>query len=200
MKKFILLSNNVAIDFCNTFVQHTNNSEEWLRNENDVESFLYQTVREKIEVPKNEYEIILSFRKNLRDILFLLSTGKKSHTSSAFQKINHLFQEFAFTPLVKFNNNFDHSKVNMSWTVSKSQSKSKALNCILLSFVDLLSHAELERFRKCSNPGCSHLFYDMSKSGNRAWCSMKSCGNIIKARRFYSRKKVSQNKTISRLS
>ena len=34
---------------------------------------------------------------------------------------------------------------------------------------------------------CGWLFLDTSRSGRRRWCSMQSCGNRAKARRFYAR-------------
>jgi predicted RNA-binding Zn ribbon-like protein len=37
------------------------------------------------------------------------------------------------------------------------------------------------------NPyGCGWLFYDGSENGSRRWCSMESCGNLVKMRRQYA--------------
>ncbi|MFC7740986.1 CGNR zinc finger domain-containing protein [Nocardiopsis composta] len=45
------------------------------------------------------------------------------------------------------------------------------------------------RIRRCANPGCVLHFYDVSKNGNRRWCSMAGCGNRAKASRHYQRRK-----------
>ena len=51
------------------------------------------------------------------------------------------------------------------------------------SYLELLTRAP-ERIRRCAHPDCILYFYDTSKNGTRRWCSMKTCGNRAKARRF----------------
>jgi predicted RNA-binding Zn ribbon-like protein len=34
------------------------------------------------------------------------------------------------------------------------------------------------------------LFFDTSRNGRRAWCDMKTCGNLAKVRRFRSKQKT----------
>jgi predicted RNA-binding Zn ribbon-like protein len=60
---------------------------------------------------------------------------------------------------------------------------------VLWSAGDLLSGARLAQVRRCANERCLWLFVDESKSGNRRWCSMASCGNRAKAHRHYLRSK-----------
>ncbi|MBM5811978.1 MAG: hypothetical protein FJ191_08455 [Gammaproteobacteria bacterium] len=55
--------------------------------------------------------------------------------------------------------------------------------------MDLLESGPLERIRECPPPdGCGWLFLDASKNRSRHWCSMKTCGNAAKARRFRQRR------------
>lgn len=42
----------------------------------------------------------------------------------------------------------------------------------------------LERVRRCGGAGCGWLFRDTSRGGRRRWCSMSTCGNTAKVRRF----------------
>ncbi len=42
----------------------------------------------------------------------------------------------------------------------------------------------LERVRRCGGEGCGWLFRDTSRAGRRRWCSMSTCGNTAKVRRF----------------
>lgn len=60
---------------------------------------------------------------------------------------------------------------------------------VLWSAGDLLAGPRRARVRQCANPQCGWLFLDDSKSGNRRWCSMASCGNRAKAHRHYARQK-----------
>lgn len=39
------------------------------------------------------------------------------------------------------------------------------------------------RLRACRKPSCRFAYYDHTKNGSRAWCSMASCGNQAKAQR-----------------
>lgn len=60
---------------------------------------------------------------------------------------------------------------------------------VLWSAGDLLTGSRLPKVRRCANPQCLWLFLDDSKSGNRRWCSMATCGNRAKAHRHYLRQK-----------
>ncbi|MCW5729328.1 MAG: ABATE domain-containing protein [Alphaproteobacteria bacterium] len=60
---------------------------------------------------------------------------------------------------------------------------------ILWSAADLLVKPLPARVQRCANRECLWLFVDDSKSGNRRWCSMSSCGNRAKAQRHYRRRK-----------
>ncbi|MEV5807274.1 CGNR zinc finger domain-containing protein [Streptomyces parvulus] len=44
------------------------------------------------------------------------------------------------------------------------------------------------RLRACANSECSLFLLDRSRSNTARWCSMRSCGNRIKARRHYARR------------
>jgi len=39
-------------------------------------------------------------------------------------------------------------------------------------------------FKECGNPTCRAIFFDRSKNHSGKWCSMRSCGNRAKVRRF----------------
>ncbi|OOQ60417.1 CGNR zinc finger domain-containing protein [Mucilaginibacter pedocola] len=51
---------------------------------------------------------------------------------------------------------------------------------------ELLATGELSAIRQC--PGCAWLFYDRSRSGRKKWCSMASCGNSQKTKRYYRKR------------
>jgi predicted RNA-binding Zn ribbon-like protein len=41
-----------------------------------------------------------------------------------------------------------------------------------------------ERLKLCTDDDCRWVFFDRSKNHSSRWCSMESCGNRAKARRF----------------
>jgi predicted RNA-binding Zn ribbon-like protein len=56
----------------------------------------------------------------------------------------------------------------------------------------VLAWGELERdipgrLRPCANDECRLFLVDRSRAGTARWCSMRGCGNRMKARRYYSR-------------
>jgi len=56
------------------------------------------------------------------------------------------------------------------------------------SAAELLTSDNVDRVRECEDDrGCGYLFIDQSKNRSRRWCSMESCGNRAKARRYYAR-------------
>jgi predicted RNA-binding Zn ribbon-like protein len=63
------------------------------------------------------------------------------------------------------------------------------LSDICLAIVELFAGAKAARIKQCASPTCDRFFLDESKSGTRTWCSMKTCGNRMKAARYYERTK-----------
>ena len=48
------------------------------------------------------------------------------------------------------------------------------------------------RLKLCGSPTCRWAFYDRSKNHSSRWCTMASCGNRAKARRFRTQHKIQQ--------
>lgn len=66
----------------------------------------------------------------------------------------------------------------------------RALSARAVVAWDSLRHDAPGRLRSCENTGeCTLFFVDHSKSNNARWCSMAGCGNRMKARRHYERRK-----------
>lgn len=62
---------------------------------------------------------------------------------------------------------------------------------VVYSAADLLLSEELDRVGQCADDrGCGWLFFDTSRNRSRRWCSMETCGNRAKARRFYKQQQT----------
>jgi predicted RNA-binding Zn ribbon-like protein len=61
-----------------------------------------------------------------------------------------------------------------------------AISELARASVELLTGADLPRVRQCD--GCSLLFLDRSRPGQRRWCSMGSCGNRSKTARYRAKR------------
>jgi predicted RNA-binding Zn ribbon-like protein len=61
---------------------------------------------------------------------------------------------------------------------------------IALSAAELLISPDRTHVRACTNDvTCTWLFVDESKNHSRRWCSMRDCGNRVKAKRHYEKKR-----------
>jgi predicted RNA-binding Zn ribbon-like protein len=58
-----------------------------------------------------------------------------------------------------------------------------------------MAHAQAEgtweRLKVCPADTCLWAFYDFSRNHSRTWCTMSSCGNRAKARRYRRRARTS---------
>jgi predicted RNA-binding Zn ribbon-like protein len=54
--------------------------------------------------------------------------------------------------------------------------------------VDLLAGDQAQRLKQCPGEQCGWLFLDMTKRGNRRWCSMSECGQDAKTARRRARR------------
>lgn len=52
---------------------------------------------------------------------------------------------------------------------------------------ELLELGPLDRLKECPADSCGWLFVDTSRNRSRTWCSMATCGNNAKVRRFRKR-------------
>jgi len=56
---------------------------------------------------------------------------------------------------------------------------------LVISVLGAMSDGSWKRFKRCRNRAqCTASFYDTTKSGTRAWCSMRTCGAREKMRRL----------------
>ena len=79
-------------------------------------------------------------------------------------------------------------KSGVSWTLATPRDHAVAARAVLAW--DALERTAPGRLRPCENTEeCSLYLIDHSKSNSARWCSMSGCGNRMKARRHYQRRK-----------
>lgn len=61
---------------------------------------------------------------------------------------------------------------------------------VALAAADLLTVGDAQRVKECGGEHCNWLFLDQSRNRSRRWCTMRDCGNRLKARRHYHRRKA----------
>jgi predicted RNA-binding Zn ribbon-like protein len=74
-----------------------------------------------------------------------------------------------------------------SWTDGGRDTFDALIWPIVLAAAELLASDSRRQIHECAGEGCGWLFLDTSRNRRRRWCTMESCGNRAKARRFYQR-------------
>jgi predicted RNA-binding Zn ribbon-like protein len=64
-----------------------------------------------------------------------------------------------------------------------------AIAAVLAIVYDAIGNGTWPRLKACRKHSCRWAFYDKSKNGSGAWCSMQVCGNRAKAERRRAREK-----------
>jgi predicted RNA-binding Zn ribbon-like protein len=73
----------------------------------------------------------------------------------------------------------------IGWEIGSQTGLTAPLLAAAWSAGELLTSPDRSLVRACPGPGCGWLFLD--RSGRRRWCTMATCGNREKARRFAAR-------------
>jgi predicted RNA-binding Zn ribbon-like protein len=75
------------------------------------------------------------------------------------------------------------------WAWDAARVPERILWPVVRSGADLLVSPERGQVRECQSDRCSWLFVDRSRTRTRCWCSMRTCGNRAKVRRFHERRR-----------
>jgi predicted RNA-binding Zn ribbon-like protein len=65
-----------------------------------------------------------------------------------------------------------------------------ALGRIVAAFFAAMNEEDWTRLKLCGSQTCRWVFYDQSRNHSSRWCTMASCGNRQKAKRFRQRAKT----------
>lgn len=176
---FLDLGGHPVLDFCNTIVFHGDVCDDRLTTESSATSCLNQLFKVKPKISSKQFKALVQLRTALREY-FQDCIEKKTENNKCKPGLGNILSE---VPLVIS----EDTLTGQYTTLKVAQAEKKYLEAVFVSFFEFSKQFKKERLKKCLNPNCSHLFYDSSKNNARNWCSMQSCGNIMKARSFYKR-------------
>ncbi|MGW4098363.1 CGNR zinc finger domain-containing protein [Mycobacterium sp. NPDC004974] len=81
-------------------------------------------------------------------------------------------------------------KGGVRWELDTDEARRGAVRAILAW--DALRVGSPGRLRACGNPDCRLFLIDRSKPNTARWCSMATCGNRMKARRYHQRARTAK--------
>lgn len=130
---------------------------------------------------RHAYQEAVSFRQGLLEMLERVAAGR-SAPEPAMVAINRFLSEREGRPeLVRTKSGFAQEFRR------RLERPRQLLVPIAESASDLLCNRELNRIKRCANPGCGLFFYEVARNRRRRWCSMKTCGNRAKLAAFRRR-------------
>lgn len=193
-------SGDMALDFANTL--------EWRGSSRPVEQiadyidFVTWSARSKIlstseadrmrtEAAAHPREAAAAHRdaRDMREVFFRIfsATARGEEPSPTdIEKLNAGLQiALARSQVIPTETGFE-----WGWMTSETDLR-RLLWPLVRSAAELMTSNKIARVGKCSDDrGCNYLFIDSSRNRSRRWCSMETCGNRAKARRYYQRQKV----------
>lgn len=73
---------------------------------------------------------------------------------------------------------------NRQWRLGSDCGMEDALSVIAADAISIIAGERDGRLALCASPTCRAAFFDTSRSRNRKWCDMNTCGNRQKKARF----------------
>lgn len=166
----------LIFDFCNTILIHPEFELELLKTEEDLRRWFAYIGYENILITPQILKDLIALRNELRNVFELLLEKEEQ----GIEALNGV--------LAKYQTNLQIRCKENSCQIQYFSEK-EAQGILLSELLKVFEKIELKRIKACDNERCSHFFYDVSKANRRKWCDMDSCGNKMKAKRFYERKK-----------
>ncbi len=129
---------------------------------------------------------VRSLRANLHEIFTARAAGRPL-PRAALEHLNEIIRATAAWRRLAADEETDYRDICCLWDFSGA-SAIAALGPVAWKAAELLELGALDRLKECPGPQCGWLFLDTSKNRSRQWCSMKTCGNTAKVRRFRERR------------
>jgi predicted RNA-binding Zn ribbon-like protein len=126
----------------------------------------------------NHLALLLSFRETLRDLLF--ANNGEGDAPDAWQRLRPFLASTRLSLAVSPTRGLE----------LRPEDKGPIASLLAIVYESQLL-GTWPRLRACRKFSCRFAYYDQTKNGSRAWCSMATCGNQAKAQRRRQRERGS---------
>jgi predicted RNA-binding Zn ribbon-like protein len=176
-----------AVDFVNTFRERWRRGVETLVTPDDLATWLVRAgvMEAPAPVPRAVLEQARELREAIDAVLVATIAGEPVPAPAIALIDDWLVFAGARPQLVA-----DAAGAALLTERAAADSPRRALGMIALDAAQMLGTDQRGRIRICASETCSGRFFDRSPAGRRRWCSMRTCGNGAKARRFRERQKA----------
>jgi len=176
-----------AVDFVNTFRERWRRGVETLVTPEDLATWLVRAgvTEASAPVPPAVLEQARELREAI-DAVFVATIAGEPAPGPAITVIDDWLVFAGVRPQLVT----DPGGAPLLTERAAADSPRRALGTIALDAAQMLGTEQRGRIRICASETCSGRFFDRSPAGRRRWCSMRTCGNGAKARRFRERQKA----------
>ncbi|HET6628817.1 MAG TPA: ABATE domain-containing protein [Woeseiaceae bacterium] len=134
----------------------------------------------------------VELRANLHRLFVAITEGKPL-PHKALDRLNEIMHQTASWRRLAGNRTASGTVIRSVWEFAEAPALA-ALGPVAWAAADLLENGGLDRLKECPGPRCGWVFIDASKNRSRTWCSMKTCGNTAKVKRFRKRAEAGRDK------
>lgn len=127
-----------------------------------------------------ELQRLREFREALRDVLFANNGEGELH--AAWEGLRPFVSAAHLTLTVDGSRGLELR--------AAERERRGAIATLLVAVHESLLDGSWRRLRACRKASCRWAYYDHTKNGSRAWCSMATCGNQAKAQRRRERERA----------
>jgi predicted RNA-binding Zn ribbon-like protein len=199
--RFDLTTGCLCLDFANTVDKRlSSNPEDKLSGYEELVAFgkqtgvfslsesrkLWREGRQDKREASNLFQQAVDLREMIFRILSAVAVGREVSEADTVA-LNDALQKLNVGSLVVPG----PGQVTWRW-VEKSSGVARLLGRIVRSAVGVLTSDDIERVKRCAAEKCGWLFMDRSRSRNRRWCEMRTCGSQHKAKAYYKRKTLAR--------
>ena len=171
-------SSELIRDFVNTLHKDPHGDEESLVGPEDLAQWLHgRGLLEGTKATAAEFRRAIELRESFRQLL-LANNGEEVDVGDACTVLSGVSRR---------------GKVELQFTraipalVPAASGVDGALGALVVAMQQSVAAGTWPRLKACRAHDCEWAFVDEAKNNSRAWCSMSSCGNREKARKFRER-------------
>lgn len=196
--RFDFSAGDLALDFVNTVGDRPRRQEERLQRWPDVVAWgeaagllarrdaadVMRAGQTRPETAARSFAAAIALREHLYGVFGAIASGRVPPADDLDAVNEALRRAMTKRVVVRRGSTFAWSWTNVEPSIER------VLYPVLQAAGELLVSGERANVRECASETCSWLFIDRSRTHKRRWCSMQTCGNRDKVRRFYERQRA----------
>jgi predicted RNA-binding Zn ribbon-like protein len=181
--RFVFLSGRLCLAFCATLGQRWRSNLERLRTADDLARWYVEAGLLDARLPTSR--VGLRQARRLREAIYRMAKALIAGQAPSVGDEAIINTAAAAPPLVP---RIRHGAASLVAPGPGGEAEAAALSVVARDAVDLFTSLLSSRIRECASSHCGLLFVDLSRPGQRRWCSSTTCGGRERAAAYRRRR------------